>query len=210
MDDRERRYVLDQFAHEDPIQRVTREGHETAGLPAITISPEAGRFLEVLFRAARVRHALEIGTLGGYSALWMLRALPEDGTLVTIECDSAHVGYARRAFGAAGHADRVTIMEGDARMILPTLDGPFDAIFVDANKDAMPFYFGEAVRLLHVGGLLLGDNAFWGGKVLDETVADEETAGVRRFNAFAAADPRLVATILPVGDGLLFGVKVRA
>lgn len=210
MDERLAAYVRDRFALEDPIQRATREGHEAAGLPAIHVSPEEGRILEILLRIAGARHVLEVGTLGGYSALWMLRALPEDGTLTSIEMDPAHAAYARRAVDAAGYGDRVTLHEGDAREILPQLDGPYDAIFVDANKDAMPFYFGQAVRLLRVGGVLLGDNAFWDGKVVDPAVHDEDTDGVRHFNDQAAADPRLVSTILPVRDGLLVGVKRRA
>lgn len=200
-------YVTRLFAQEDPVLTTARRRHEERGLPEIYISPDEGRLLAVLLKAVGARRVLEIGTLGGYSGIWIVRALPPDGLLTTIEREPAHARSAREAFEAAGVAARVELLEGEARDILPGLTPGFDAVFVDADKESLESYYREGMRLLRPGGLLLCDNAFYHGRVLDPADTKPDVEGVRAFNALAARDPDLQATILPVRDGLLLGVK---
>lgn len=208
MDEELERYVTALFAREDRALQDARTGHEAADLPAIHVSPLEGAILEVLLRAVGARTVLEIGTLGGYSGVWLARALGAGGKLVTLEADPAHAAYARRTFAQAGVQDRVTIKEGNALALLPDLSGPFDAVFLDADKAPLPDYFAEAMRLLRVGGLLLCDNTFLHGKVVGGDAVDPDVAGMRKFNELAAHDPRLVSAVIPVRDGLLTAVKV--
>ena len=197
------------FAVEDAALVTIRERQKAAGLPDINVSAEEGRLLAVLLAAVRARRVLEIGALGGYSGTWMARALPPDGRLTTIEFDPHHARVAREAYRTAGVAEKVELIEGAALDVLPTLTSGFDAVFVDADKAPMAKYFEWGVRLLRVGGLLLGDNAFHDGKVADPSVTAPDTEGVRAFNRLSATDGRVFATVIPVRDGLLVGVKVR-
>jgi predicted O-methyltransferase YrrM len=151
---------------------------------------------------------LELGSLGGYSGVWLARALPAHGRLTTIEKDARHAAIARQAFVAAGLGSRVRLIEGAALDVLPTLTPGFDAVFIDADKEPLPQYFEWAMRLLRRGGLLLCDNAFFHGAALDEADRSPGAAGVRAFNRLAASDARLVATVVPVRDGLVVGLKV--
>ncbi|MBI4499991.1 MAG: O-methyltransferase [Gemmatimonadetes bacterium] len=201
-------YVHILFAPEDAALSAVSRRQEQAGLPAINISPTEGKVIGVLLRAVGARRALEIGTLGGYSGIWIARALGEPGRLVTIEMDQRHATFARRSFVEAGVGDRVEIHEGSARDILPRLKEKFDAVFVDADKESYPFYYEQGMRLLRVGGLLLGDNAFRDGRVAHSGDRAPDVEAVREFNRLAANDPRLFATIIPVRDGLLVGVKL--
>lgn len=196
------------YAAEDPILAAIRERQADAGLPPIHISADEGKLLHLLLRMVGATRVLEIGTLGGYSGVWLARALPPEGRLVTIEKDPRHAGLARRAFAEAGLASRVQIVEGSALDILPTLAPGFDAVFVDADKEPLPQYFEWSVRLLKRGGLLLCDNAFFHGAAVDESDRSPAALGVRAFNRLAATDPRLVATIVPVRDGLGIALKV--
>ena len=200
-------YLAALFAPEDETLLALREEADRSGLPPISISPDEGRLLQVLLRAVGARRVLEVGTLGGYSAIWMARALPPGGTLLTLEIEPAHAEFARRHLARAGVADRVEVRVGRALDLLPALDGErFDAIFLDADKEPLPTYFEWALRLLRPGGLLIADNALWGGRVLDPETADEGTRGVREFNRRMASDDRVMATIVPIGDGLAVGV----
>jgi predicted O-methyltransferase YrrM len=208
VDDRFERYVTELFAAEDPILAKIRERHETEKLPAINVSPEEGKLLHLLMRLVHAKHVLEIGTLGGYSGVWIARALPSGGTLTTIEKDPKHADVARQAFAAAGLKDRVRLIQGAALDVLPTLSTGFDVVFIDADKEPLPTYFDWGMRLLRPGGLLLCDNAFFHGAAVDPNDQSPAGRGVRRFNELAAADSRLVATIIPVRDGLLVGLKV--
>jgi len=208
VDERLERYVTDLFAVEDPILAAIRARHAAAALPSINISPEEGKLLHLLLLAIQATTVLEIGTLGGYSGVWMARALPPQGKLTTIEKDSRHAAIAREAFAAAGLSARVQLIEGAALDVLPTLTPGFDAVFIDADKEPLPQYFEWGVKLLRRGGLLLCDNAFFHGAAIDETDRSAAALGVRAFNLLAAADPRLVASVVPVRDGLLLGVKV--
>lgn len=200
-------YVARLFAPEDEVMETVREIGEARSLPAIQISAAEGKLLQVLLTAIGARRVLEVGTLGGYSGVWIARALRPGGVLVTIERDARHADAAEAAFAAANLADCVTIVRGDALEVLPTLEPSFDAVFLDADKENMPAYFGESMRLLRGGGLLLADNAFWHGAVVDDDDASTGTQAMRDFNRQAAAHPDLVTTIVPVRDGLLVGVK---
>ena len=209
MDERLERYLRELFAAEDAALVAIRERQAAAQLPSINVSADEGRLLAVLLTAVGARRVLELGALGGYSGVWMARALPPGGRLTTVEFDPRHARVARDAYRAAGVADRVELIEGAALDVLPTLAPGFDAVFVDADKAPMAKYFEWGMRLLRVGGLLLGDNAFHDGKVADPAVTAPDTEGVRAFNRLAARDPRIVATVVPIRDGLLVGVKVR-
>jgi caffeoyl-CoA O-methyltransferase len=210
VDERFERYVTELFAPEDPILAAIRAGHAAANLPAINISPEEGKLLHLLLRMVRARAVLEIGSLGGYSGVWLARALPEDGRLTTIERDPRHAKLAREAFAAAGLTQRVQLLEGSALDILPTLAPGFDAVFIDADKEPLPEYFRWGMHLLREGGLLLCDNSFNHGAALDPNDSSPTAVGVREFNRLAARDSRLIATIVPVRDGLAVGLKVRS
>ena len=203
-------YIRALFAAEDDALQRARERHGSEDLPAIHISADEGQLLAVLVRAVGARSALEIGTLGGYSGVWIARALPEDGRLTTIECDPHHAEVARQAFAEAGVAHKVELLEGDALKVLAGLTPGFDAVFVDADKEPLASYYHESMRLLRVGGVLLCDNALLNGRAADPSKTDAEALGVRAFNQLAAEDGRLAATIIPVRDGLLVGIKLAA
>lgn len=202
-------YVEGLFAREDEVLQGIRAAMARQGLPTIEVPPATGRFLQVLLRAAGARRVLEVGTLGGYSALWMVRALPPGGRLLTVERDPERAALARRLLAAAGEAERVEVLEGDAREILPGLspDGSFDALFLDADKPNLPFYLGEAARLLRRGGLLLVDNALWRGAVLDAGTGDVDTEALREVTREVASSPDWTGTLVPVGDGVLVAVR---
>lgn len=209
-DERLQRYVEELFAVEDPVLARVRARHAERELPPIHISPDEGKLLHVLVRLVAARRVLEIGSLAGYSGIWLARALPPDGLLTTLEIDAHHARLARQAYAEAGLSDRVRLIEGDARKILPTLEAGFDVVFVDADKEPLPEYFEWSVRLLRSGGMLLCDNAFLHGTVVDATNTSPATEGVRAFNRLAASDPRVVSAVVPLRDGIVVAVKVSA
>ena len=161
----------------------------------------------MLLRAVGATNVLELGSLAGYSGVWLARALPPDGRLTTVEKDPRRAALARRAFAEAGLERRVQLLEGAALEILPTLTPGFDAVFVDADKEPLAQYFEWCVRLLRPRGLLLCDNAFFHGAVIDATDHSPATEGVRAFNRLAATDPRVTSAVVPIRDGLVVGVK---
>lgn len=203
-------YVAARFAREDAALAAVRAGHRTADLPVIHVSAEEGAILALLVRAIGARRVLEVGTLGGYSGIWLARALPPDGLLVTVEGDERHAAHAREAFARAGVADRVRLIVGEGLDTLATLDDVFDAVFLDADKAPLPEYFAHAMRLLRVGGLLLCDNTFMDGRIADPAADGSDVRGMRAFNDLVARDGRLVAAVIPVRDGLLAAVRVAA
>ena len=209
MDDKLERYVTELFAAEDPILSKIRARHAGEQLPPINVSPEEGKLLHVLLLTIQAKRVLEIGSLGGYSGVWLARALPAGGELTTIEKDPKHAKVAREAFDMAKLHGRVRLIEGAALDVLPTLHPGFDAVFIDADKEPLPKYFDWGMKLLRRGGLLLCDNAFFHGAAVDPADRSPDALGVRAFNELAARDPRLVATIIPVRDGLVVGVKTR-
>lgn len=165
-----------------------------AGLPDIDVSPLQGRMLALLVRMSAARRVLEIGTLGGTSTIWMARALPEGGRLVTIEIDPRHASVARRNFAAMGVDGRIDLREGAALDVLPGLDGPFDLVFIDADKPSNPAYLGHALRLSRPGTVIVLDNVVRDGTVVSGRAAS--AAGARQAVEMMAAEPRLEATVI--------------
>jgi caffeoyl-CoA O-methyltransferase len=202
------------YAPEDDVLREIRERSAAAGLPPIQVGRFDGLHLEVLARACGARKAVEIGTLGGYSGLCLLRAMGERGHLDTFELDAHHAEVARESFERAGVADRVRIHVGAAAELLARIEGggPFDLLFVDADKLGYPDYLAWAEAHLRVGGVLLADNTFGFGQVHEERPEGESAvamAALRRFSERLARGGRFRATILPTAEGLSLGVKVR-
>jgi caffeoyl-CoA O-methyltransferase len=210
MSDRTGDYISALFAPEDELLVSLREEADRTGLPPISVSADEGRLLQVLLTSIGARRVLEVGTLGGYSAIWMARALPADGELVSIEIEPRHAEFARRYIERAGLSERIEIRVGRALDVLPSLDGEqFDAVFIDADKEPMPTYFEWAIRLLRPGGLVIADNTLWGGKVFDDAENDEKTKAVREFNRRMASDPRILSILVPTHDGVAIGVIRR-
>jgi len=174
------------------------------GMPEIQLGPAEGRFLELLLSLVHATKVVEIGTLAGYSALWMARALPVGGHLWTIESDPKHAGVAAEVIGEAGFGDRVTIIRADAAEVLPKLcdSGPFCAVFLDADKGRYDVYGRWATENLRPGGLLIGDNAYLFGRLLDDS---DEARAMRRFHEEMSSSYRSVC--LPTPDGLAVGVR---
>ncbi len=172
------------------------------------MKPEEGRFLEFAARACGARLAVEIGTLGGYSGIWIARGLAPGGRLITLEASEGHAEVARRAFECAGLADRVEVVVGDAHRTLPSIAprGPFDFCFIDAEKTGYPAYLDWALANVRPGGVIAAHNAFKGGAILDPSARGPDIDAVRAVSERFARDPRLVATIFPAGDGTLIGV----
>jgi predicted O-methyltransferase YrrM len=207
-DDQHSEYITALFAKQDDALRRIYEETPTQGLPAISIRPEEGQFLHLLVRACGARKALEIGTLGGYSGVWIARALPPEGSLTTLEFEPKHADVAQRNFELAGVSDRVTVHVGDAHDMLLTLapDGPYDFVFIDAEKTGYQRYYEWAVSNAHPGSVIVAHNAFRGGSVVRPSGADEGTDAMRDFTARVAADSRVTATIYPGGDGMVVAV----
>jgi len=202
-------YIRDRFAAEDAALRAAREESERAGLPAISINPEEGRFLELLARAVGARRAVEIGTLGGYSAIWIARGLASGGRLITIEANPKHAEVARANLVRAGlDAARVEVRVGDAHEALRAAarDGPFDFCFIDAEKTGYSAYLDWALANVRAGGAIAAHNAFCFGQLLDPAKDDADLAAIRAVNDRFAREPRLASSIFPAGDGTVFGI----
>ncbi len=202
------RYVQRLYASEDDHLRRVRARADELDMPRIQLPPATARALQVLVRAVGARRVLEVGTLAGYSAIWIARALPTDGELTTVEINPEHASVARRSVEQAGLADRVDVRIGDAAEVLAEMGpgGSFDVVFLDADKERYTMYLEEAARLLRPRGLLVADNAFWAGRVLDPA-SDALADALNRFNEMLSSDRRFDATILPVGDGLMVAVR---
>jgi predicted O-methyltransferase YrrM len=192
---------------------------ESAALPNIAVSPAQGQFLHLLARAIHARRILEIGTLGGYSAIWMGRALPDGGRLISLELDERHAEVARRNIARAGLDGKVEVRIGPALDSLAKLTAEhaeaFDLVFIDADKRNTPEYFATAVDLSHPGSLIVVDNLVRQGKLIDTESSDPDTAGMRRLIEQMGADRRLApAVIQTVGvkgwDGFAFALVVES
>lgn len=165
------------------------------GLPAISVSPPQGKLLHLLARSIGARRILEVGTLGGYSAIWLARALPPDGRLVTLELDEHHAQVARGNLERAGLTDRVDVLVGRAIDTLAAMEDDFDLVFIDADKPSNADYVTAALRLTHPGSVIVVDNVVRGGAVVDPD-GDANVQGVRRLNDLLMAEPRLTATTI--------------
>ena len=190
-------YIEGLFEPSDEVLEAALSDSRRAGLPDINVSPNQGRLMQLLVATAGARRILEIGTLGGYSAIHLARALPEDGKLISFEIDEHHADVARNNLERAGLSGIVEVRVGDAHELMADLvEGPFDVVFIDADKEGYPGYLDASLRLVRPGSLILGDNTIRGGTVLDP---QEETArATREFNRRVAEDPRLSGIVLPL------------
>jgi caffeoyl-CoA O-methyltransferase len=193
-------YIERLFAPQDAALEAALRLSQRAGLPEIQVSPNEGKLLQLLAEVVGARRVLEIGTLGGYSAINLARGMTEDGTLISLEIDERRAEVARHNVEHAGLGEMVEIRGGDARELLAELveenEEPFDLVFIDADKQSYPEYLEWAIRLSRPGSLILGDNTIWGGSVLDPQ--DNSTRAIREFNEKLAKDPRLSAIVLPL------------
>jgi predicted O-methyltransferase YrrM len=207
MSDEVNEYITGLFAQEDDLLRELRDEAARAGLPAISVPPETARFLQVLVRASNASRVLEVGTLGGYSAIWMARAMGEGGSILSLEINSEHAAFARRYIERAGLSHAVEVRVGPALQLLPTLDGEkFDVVFLDADKEPLPTYLDWALRLLRPGGLVIADNTLRGGRVANPAENDDQLRAIREFNRKLASNSRLTGLVVPIGDGVAVGV----
>ena len=194
------RYLTDLFVQPDPALEAALQASAAAGLPPIHVSPNQGKLLFLLAQVQAARNILEIGTLGGYSTVWLARALPGNGRLITLELDEKFAAVARANIARAGLADVVELRLGRALETLPQLAaegrGPFDLIFIDADKATYPDYFKWALKLSRRGSLIIADNIVRKGAVADAASSDPNVQGVRRFNELLAAEPRVSATAI--------------
>ena len=190
------RWLEAQLAPPDPALEAALEANAAAGLPAHDVSPLQGALLHVLARAIGARAILELGTLGAYSTIWLARALPAGGRLVTLESEPAYAEVARANLDRAGPAAEVELRVGPALETLPQLEGPFDLIFLDADKRANPDYLDLALRLARPGTLIVADNVVRAGAVADPASDDPSVQGVRRFLELVGEHPRLTATAI--------------
>ena len=182
----------------DPgLDNATRAATD-AGLPPIAVSPPLGKFLHLLARIHGARRILEIGTLGGYSTIWLARALPAGGRVVSLEFDAKHAEVARKNLAHAGVADKVEIRVGRAIDLLPALESepPLDFVFIDADKESTPDYFRWALRLTRKGGVIVVDNVVRNGALIDESGKDQDVEGMRRFLAALAKETQATGTVL--------------
>ena len=202
------RYVAARTTQEDAFLRELKQAARDAGIPAIWIAPEQASFMQILLKLHGARHVVEVGTLAGLSAICMARALPADGRVHTIELDPKHADFAQHWIAKSDVAGRVLLHRGAGQTVLPTLPSDWaDAVFLDADKAGYKDYLRESMRILHRGGLVMVDNAFAFGQLLQANPTDREVTAVRDFNEHMAHFPGLHSVIVPLGDGLWVGVK---
>lgn len=206
-------YLNELFVQSDPALEETLVSSQAAGLPSIQVAANQGKMLQLLAQLQGAKKILEIGTLGGYSTIWLARALPAGGRLITLEANPRHAEVARANIARAGLSEKVEVRVGPAVESLAQLvaegQRPFDFIFIDADKVSYPDYFTWSLRLSRPGTLMVADNVVRRGAVADPESDDENVQGIRRFNELVAAEPRVSATALQtVGskgyDGLAF------
>jgi predicted O-methyltransferase YrrM len=193
-------YITDMLLPPDPILDAALQDSDAAGLPPHNVSPTQGKFLMLLALIHKANNILEIGTLGGYSTIWMARALPPNGRLITLESDPKHAEVARNNIARAGLNNVVEILVGKAVDTLPKLitenHNPFDLIFIDADKPSNPEYFSWALKLSRKGTVIIADNVIRDGTVIEANSDDPKVQGVRRFNEMLSSEPRVSATAI--------------
>ena len=204
------RYFDDTIVHGDDVLKQALRDSKDAGLPPIAVSATQGKQLYLMALAIGAKRILEVGALGGYSTIWMARALPKDGQLISLEIDPRHAAVARANLVRAELAGQVEILEGRALDLLDTLQGPFDLTFIDADKENNAGYFAHALRLSRKGSVIIVDNVVREGRVIDAN-GPSQVQGVRRMIAALSAEKRISATaIQTVGekgyDGYLMAV----
>ena len=202
------RYIVERTVREDAFLADLKKAASAEGIPPIWVAPEQASFMQILLRLAHAKDVVEVGTLAGYSAIAMARALPEGGLVRTIELNPKHAEFARRWVARSDVAARVVVHQGGGMDVLPGFaTGSADAAFLDADKGSYPSYLEECLRIVRPGGLILADNAFAFGQLLDSNATDREVPAVRAFNEVMAKEARLHSVIVPIGDGLWVGVK---
>ena len=193
-------YLTDTLLPPDPGLDESQAASDAAGLPSIQVSAAQGKLLEILARILGATNILEVGTLGGYSTIWLARALPPNGKLVTLELDPKHAEVAKENIARAGFSEQVELRVGNALETLPRLAsegyGPFDLSFIDADKASIPQYFTLALQMSRPGALIVVDNVVREGAVIDADSEDASVQGVRRLNEMIAAESRVSATVL--------------
>jgi predicted O-methyltransferase YrrM len=201
------------YVGKDEALDAALEANARAELPAVDVAPNQGKLLHVLARMCGARKVLEIGTLGGYSTIWLARAVGEGGRVITLESDAKHAEVARSNLARAGLTSIVDVRVGAALDTLPSLEGPFDLVFVDADKKSNPEYLEWSLRLARAGTVIIVDNVVRRGAILDAAKDDPNIVGTRRFHEMFAQEPRIVATaVQTVGvkgwDGFAIGIVV--
>src|SRR5881628_1083563 len=193
-------YINDLFVPADPALEAALEASSKAGLPPISVTPNQGKLLNLLARVQGSRKILEIGTLGGYSTIWLARALPRNGRLITLEAEPKHAQVARANIKRAGLSRIVEVRLGQAQETLPQLQrersGRFDLIFIDADKTGYAEYFTWVLKLSHPGSLIVADNVVQDGRVADPTADEPNARGIRKFNRVLAREHRVIATAI--------------
>ncbi len=207
------RRIAELYAPEDEALRAAREAPAAHDMPNISISPAQGRLLQTLARTVGARRILEIGALVGYSGIWLARALPSDGRLISLEVSEKHAEVARASLARAGVAERAEVRVGPASETLTALaaEAPFDVVFIDADKGSYPLYLDWALRLARAGGVIIADNTVRHGAPLAETLAADANADLRglwEYNQRVANDSRLLSIALPTDEGGMDGLTV--
>ena len=199
-------YLAARTTQEDKFLRDLKAAARAAEIPPIWISPEQGSFMHILLKATRVKDVVEVGTLVGYSAVWMARALPPGGSVQTIEVSKKHADFAERWISKSDVSDRIRVLRGRGEEVLPRLaTDSADAAFIDGDKEFYPHFFRECMRIVRRGGLIMADNAFGFGRLFDGP--DPGVDAIRKFNDIVAGEAALQSIIVPLGDGLWVGVK---
>lgn len=207
-------YAIEEYLeqHTTPMDEVLRELYRETHLhamnPRMASGPVQGRFLQLLCQLMQPKKVLEIGTFTGFATICMARGMASDGVLTTIEANEEYEGVIRKYLDRAGVADRVKLIIGDAKEVIPTLDGGFDLVFIDADKISYPKYYDLVMEKLNPGGVILADNVLWEGKVLNVDTKERDTKAIREFNEKVQHDPRVENVLLPLRDGLMMIRKV--
>lgn len=202
-------YIADRTTKEDQFLLDLKAAAIASGIPAIWVSPEQASLMQILLKLSGAREVVEVGTLAGYSAIWMARALPPEGRVRTIEISRAHADFAEEWIARSDVHSRIEVHRGAGKEVLQGFENNgADAAFLDADKEAYPDYLREALRIVRRGGLVMADNAFAFGGLFDEDETDGSVLAVRRFNDLIAREASLQSIIVPIGDGLWVGVKL--
>lgn len=207
-------YAIEEYLeqHATPMDEVLhelyRETHLHAMNPRMASGPVQGRFLQLLCQLMQPKKVLEIGTFTGFATICMARGMGSDGLLTTIEANEEYEGVIRKYLAKAAVADRVRLIIGDAKEVIPTLEGGFDTVFIDADKISYPSYYDLVIEKLNPGGVILADNVLWEGKVLNVGTKERDTKAIQAFNDKVQNDPRVENVLLPLRDGLMMVRKL--
>lgn len=207
-------YAIEEYLeqHTTPMDEVLhelyRETHLHAMNPRMASGPVQGRFLQLLCQLMQPKKVLEIGTFTGFATICMARGTGSDGLLTTIEANEEYEGIIRKYLAKAAVADRVRLIIGDAKEVIPTLEGGFDLVFIDADKISYPSYYDLVIEKLNLGGVILADNVLWEGKVLNVGTKERDTKAIQAFNDKVQNDPRVENVLLPLRDGLMMVRKL--